>query len=70
MYTVEKIEDKIVILEDRKTNKLIDVKIDNLPKNIKEGDIINNLSGKYIIDKKETNKIKNNIRNKFNLLKK
>ena len=40
MYTVENIINNIVRLEERKTNKIIEINIELLPKNIKEQDII------------------------------
>ena len=68
MYTVENIIDNIVRLEDRKTNKIIEINKDLLPNNIKEQDIIDLIDNKYIINKNETKRIKNNIKNRFNSL--
>lgn len=68
MYTVEKIEDNIVILEDRSKNTFFNIEKSNLPNNIKEGDILEVVDGKYIINKDSTKKIKEDIRNKFNSL--
>lgn len=68
MYTVENIINNIVRLEERKTNKIIEINIELLPKNIKEQDIIDLIDNKYIINKKETKRIKENIKNRFNKL--
>lgn len=68
MYTVENIIDNIVRLEDRKTNKIIEINKDLLPNNIKEQDIIDLIDNKYIINKNETKRIKKNIKNRFNSL--
>lgn len=68
MYTVENIINNIVRLEDRKTNKIIEINIELLPKNIKEQDIIDLIDNKYIINKKETKRIKKDITNRFNKL--
>lgn len=68
MYTVENIIDNIIRLEDRKTNKIIEINKDLLPNNIKEQDIIDLIDNKYIINKNETKRIKNNIKNRFNSL--
>lgn len=68
MYTVENIIDNIIRLEDRKTNKIIEINKDLLPNNIKEQDIIDLIDNKYIISKNETKRIKNNIKNRFNSL--
>ena len=63
MYTVENIIDNIVRLEDRKTNKIIEINKNLLPNNIKEQDIIDLIDNKYIINKNETKRIKENIKN-------
>ncbi len=68
MYTVENIINNIVRLEERKTNKIIEINIELLPKNIKEQDIIDLIDNKYIINKKETKRIKKDITNRFNKL--
>lgn len=68
MFTVEKIEDNIVVLEDRNKNTFFNIEKNNLPNNIKEGDILDLEEGKYIINEYSTKKIKEDIRNKFNSL--
>lgn len=68
MYTVEKIENNIVTLEDRNKNIFFDIDKNILPENIKEGDILDLVDNKYIINEKTTKEIKENIRNKFNSL--
>lgn len=68
MYTVEKIEENIVKLEDRDKGIFFDVLKDVLPFNIKEGDIIDFIDGDYIFNHKKTRDKKNNIRNKFETL--
>ena len=68
MFTIEKIEDNIVILEDRNKNTFFNIDKSMLPNNIKEGDILDLKDNKYIINKDLTKKIKENIRNKFNSL--
>ena len=68
MFTVEKIEDNIVVLEDRNKNTFFNIEKNNLPNNIKEGDILDLVDDKYIINEDSTKKIKEDIRNKFNSL--
>ena len=68
MFTVEKIEDNIVILEDRNKNTFFNIDKSMLPNNIKEGDILDLKDNKYIINEDLTKKIKEDIRNKFNSL--
>lgn len=69
MYTVDRIEDNIVILENRNNSKIIEINKKALPKTIKEGDIINIKDNKCLIDKENTNVVKKDIRNRFNKLK-
>lgn len=68
MFTVEKIEENFIRLEDRTKKEYIDVNKKELPTNIKEGDILDLKNGKYILRKKLTTKIKNKVRNRFNSL--
>ena len=68
MFTVEKIEDNIVVLEDRNTNTFFNIEKSMMPNNIKEGDILDIKDNKYIINENYTKQIKKDIRNKFNSL--
>lgn len=68
MFTVEKIEDNIVTLEDRNNNTFFNIEKSMLPNNIKEGDILELKDNKYIINEDYTKKLKEDIRNKFNSL--
>ena len=68
MYTVEKIEDTKVTLEDRETYTLFDIDKNLLPQNITEGDIIDIVDNKYVINIEKTNLTKKGIRNRFNSL--
>lgn len=68
MFTVEKIEDNIVTLEDRNKNTFFNIEKKLLPNNIKEGDILDLKDNRYIINENYTKKVKEDIRNKFNSL--
>ena len=68
MFTVEKIEGYIVTLEDRNNNVFLEINKDILPSNIKEGDILDLVDNKYIINEESTKRVKEDIRNKFNSL--
>ena len=70
MYTVDRIENDYVVLEDRNNLDMIDVKITEFNYAVSEGDIILYKDGKYIKDEEETNRIKSNIRSRFDKLKK
>ena len=69
MYSVDRIEEDIVVLENRNTKEIINVDKNILPNNLKEGTILDYINGKYIINEEYTNKIKKDIRNKFDRLK-
>lgn len=68
MYTVEKIDENYVTLEKRTNKTLFDIEKNILPHNIKEGDILELINNKYIINKKITKETKKKIRSKFNSL--
>lgn len=70
MYTVDRIENDYVVLEDRNNLDMIDVKITEFNYAVSEGDIVLYRNGKYIKDEEETNRIKSNIRSRFDKLKK
>ena len=71
MYTVEKIEEDIVVLEDRVTKEIINVNIENFDYNIKVNDIVkfDANSNLYVKVDNETEKVKINLRSRFNKLK-
>ena len=69
MYVVDRIEENIVILENKENKKIMEINKDEFPQNIKEGDIIEIINNEYKINKKETEIKKNNIKDRFNKLK-
>lgn len=70
MYSVDKIENEIVTIEDIATGKIKNVNLKLLPKEVKENDILKFDGNKYSIDLKEKEKRINRIREKMNKLKK
>ena len=56
----------ITILEDRITQEIINININELPNEIKTGDIIKKINGKYFIDEEETRTIEKRIEDKMN----
>lgn len=66
IFTVDRIEDGVIVLEDRNTGKMYDVNKDELPEHIKSGDIIKKINGKYFIDKLEKESIEKRIEDKMN----
>lgn len=64
MYIVDRIEgDKIVLENEDGRNKIVEK--DVLSFDVKEGDVIEYIDGKYIINKIETSKRRDNILKKF-----
>lgn len=53
MLIVDRFEDEYVVCEDE-NKKMINIKKNQIEGWVKEGDILLNIKGKYIIDKKET----------------
>ena len=65
-FSVDRLEDDIVVLENRKSGKTINVKREELPENIKEGDILKRINGKYSLDDKKTIAEEKRIQDKMN----
>ncbi len=70
MYTVDRIEEDIVILEDRKTLKIIEIEINKLPKDIQEGSILDFIDNEFVLNTKKTKETKKRINDLFESLKK
>ena len=65
-FTVDRIEDDIVVLENRTTQEIVNISISELPNEIKTGDIVKKINGKYFIDEEETKSVKKRIEDKMN----
>ena len=68
-YTVDRIENDIVVLETFDTLEMINVKKDLLPPNIHEGSILYYENNKYILDEQEEIERRKKIEERFNQLK-
>ena len=66
-YTVDRIEGNFAVLEDENGN-VRDVKLDGLPDNIKESDILKFENDIYIIDEKRTKQVKKDLENRLKKL--
>lgn len=64
-YTIDRFEENIVILEERKNGKMKNISKNKIPEYAKEGDIIKCINGKYFKDEEETRKIENEIEEKY-----
>ena len=64
-YTVDRFEENMAVLEDRKTGKMKNIEKEKIPENAKEGDILKCINGKYFIDEEETRKVESKIEEKY-----
>ena len=65
-YTVDRIEGDFVVWENRENGKIVNLKKENLPEDIQDGDIIKEVNGKYIKDKEKQEEIEDRIAKKMN----
>jgi hypothetical protein len=64
-FTIDRFEENTVVLENRRNQEIINVNKEELPNNIKEGDIIKKVNGKYFIDIEETQNVEKRIKDKM-----
>ena len=67
-YTVDRIEGDYAVCENRETQEMVNIKIDNLPKNIKEGSIIKFENNEYRIDEEKEKETSERIKQKMDNL--
>lgn len=67
-YTIDRFEDNIAVCEDRETRETINVKIEELPKEAREGSILDYKDGKFFINKEQEKKIEQRIKQKMDNL--
>ncbi len=67
-YTIDRFEENMAVIEDRKTGKMKNISKEKLPIQSKEGDIIKCINGKYFLDIEETEKIEKDMQEKYNNL--
>ena len=65
-FSIDRIEGNKAILENRKDGTILQVEKERLPKNSKEGDILKEIEGKFILDKVKTQEEAERIKNKMN----
>ena len=69
IYIVDRIENNIAILENKETKEIVNISLDILPSNLKEGNVLKYENNIYTLDKKEEEERKKTIIDKFNKLK-
>ena len=67
-FTIDRFEGDIAVLEDRNTGKMVDVKKEDLPQDVKEGDILDKINGKYTVNEEKTLETKERIKDKMKRL--
>lgn len=60
-FTIDRIEEGKAVLECE-NGEMVSLELSSLPKNIKEGDILEFADGSYFLDNEETEKRKKRIR--------
>lgn len=53
-FSVDRIEENIIVLENRENGEIINIEKSKLPFKVQEGDILKYVSGRYILDKEKT----------------
>ena len=67
-YTIDRFEENIAVIENRKTGKIKNIEKNKIPENCKEGDILKCINGKYFLDIEETKKVEKDIAEKYDNL--
>ena len=68
-YSVDRIIDNIVVLENLDTKELLEIDIEKLPKNIKDGTILKLENNQYLLDEITQKTREETIREKMERLK-
>lgn len=67
-FAIDRIEENIAICQNIETKEMIEIDVDKLPKEIKEGCVIYFDGKDYLLDEEEENKIRKRIEDKMNKL--
>lgn len=70
MYSVDKIENDVATIENLLTKELINVKLKDLPNNVKEKDMLKYDGNSYILDEPLKEKRTRMLKDKMELLRK
>ncbi len=68
IFTIDRFECNIAVCENNKTGEIINIEIEKLPKNIKEGSIVKLKKDRFILDIKNEEKISKRIKEKMDNL--
>lgn len=70
MYSVDKIENDVATIENLLTKELINVKLKDLPNNVKEKDVLKYDGNSYMLDESLKEKRTRMLKDKMELLRK
>ena len=68
MYVVDRIEDNIVVLEDREHKMILQVERKCFPPDIEEGSVLDYVNGEYVFDYDLEAEFRRRVQNKFDEL--
>ena len=68
IYIIDRIENNIAVLENKDTKEIINMPLNKLPSNLKEGNVLKYENNTYTKDTEEENNRKKTILEKFNKL--
>lgn len=68
MYVVDRIEDNIVVLEDREHEIILQVERKYFPPDIEEGSVLNYVNGEYVFDYDLEEELRRRVQEKFDKL--
>lgn len=62
-FSVDRIEETIIVLENRENGEIISIEKSKLPFRVQEGDILKYVNGRYILDQEKTRSETEDIKN-------
>ena len=68
IYTVDRIEEKYAICEEKESKELVKIEIEKLPKGVKEGSLIKRIANIYLLDKEKEKTKEDSIKQKMDKL--
>lgn len=67
-FTVDRFEQDVAVCENRQTKKMVNIKLQDLPKGIKEGSLLIYKNGEFIFDKEKEQEVEKRIKEKMDNL--
>ena len=67
-WVIDRIEENVAICEERNTGKKKEIAKEQLPEGAKEGSVLKQENGKYVLDRKAQQEIEERIEEKMNNL--